>query len=364
MFQLKIYPIFILFLLIFLNTSLQAKQLNFYNWSDYIAPDTIKNFQQKTGINVTYDVFDSNEVLDSKLMAGNTGFDVVMPTDSFLARQLHAHIYMPLDKDKLPNYEHLDPKFLKMMEKFDPKNLYAIPYMWQSTGIGFDVDKVKQILGENVSLDSWDLLFNEENIKKLSQCGVAFLDAPSEIFPTVLNYLGKDPNSKQVNDYYEAANLLTKIRPYITYFHSSKYINDLADGDICVAIGWSGDFFQAARAAKNAGQKKSIHYLVPKEGAIITFDALAIPNGAKNSEEAYQFLNYLLEPKVIANITNHIFYPNANKDAKQYLDNDVINNPAIYPPEDVLARLFPIKEQSPKIDRLMVRLWTKVLSGF
>lgn len=364
MFQLKICSMFVFFLFISLNTSLYARQLNFYNWSDYIAPNTIKNFQQKTGINVTYDVFDSNEVLDSKLMAGNTGFDVVVPTDSFLARQLHADIYLPLDKNRLPNYHHLDPKLLKMMEKFDPENQYAIPYMWQSTGIGFNADKVKQILGENIDLDSWDLLFTEENIKKLSRCGVAFLDAPSEIFPTILNYLGRNPNSDQINDYYEAAKLLAKIRPYITYFHSSKYINDLAGGDICIAIGWSGDFFQAARAAKNAGQEKTIQYIVPKEGAIITFDALAVPNGSKNIEEAYQFLNYLLEPQVIADITNHIFYPNANKDAKHYLNNDVINNPAIYPPDEVLIRLFPIKEQSPKLDRLMVRLWTKVLSGY
>lgn len=341
----------------------QPKKLYVYNWSDFIAPDTIGNFQNKTGINVTYDVFDSNEILDGKLMAGNTGFDIVVPTDSFLARQIHADIYLPLDKSKLFNYSHLDPNLMKMMAIHDPDNTYSIPYLWQSTGIGYNVKKVKEILGDDTPLNSWDLVFNVENLKKLNQCGVSFLDAPSEIYPTVLNYLGKEPNSQNVEDYEQATVFLEQLRPHVNYFHNSKYINDLSGGDICVAIGWSGDMMQAADAALDADNGVEIDYFVPEEGAIITFDVFAIPKDAKNIDSAYEFLNYILEPKVMANISNYAFYPSANKDSLLYVNEDVRDNPAIYPTEEVMGRLFPITEQPAKIDRLMVRLWTRVLSG-
>lgn len=341
----------------------QAKKLHIYNWSDYIAPDTIKNFENKTGIRVTYDVFDSNEVLDGKLMSGNTGFDIVFPSDSFLARQIHANIYQPLDKSKLSNYSHLDPSLMKLMAIHDPNNTYSVPYMWQSTGIGYNVEKVKQALGTDAPLDSWDLVFKVENLQKLHQCGVAFLDAPSEVYPTVLNYLGRDPNSRSQKDYDAATAFLEQLRPYITYFHNSKYINDLSGGDICVAIGWSGDIMQAADAAEEAKQGVNIDYIVPKEGAIISFDVLAIPKDAKNVDSAYEFINYILEPKVSADISNHVFYPSANKDAIPYLDEDVRDNPSIYPPEAIMQRLFPITEQPAKVDRMMVRLWTRLLSG-
>lgn len=338
-------------------------KLHIYNWSDFIAPDTITNFEKQSNIKVTYDVYDSNEMLDGKLMSGNTGFDLVAPTDSFLARQIQVGIYLPLDKQKLPNYHHLDDKFMQMMTIHDPDNLYAIPYLWQSTGIGYNVNKVKEILGVDVPLDSWQLIFNVENLKKLSKCGVAFLDAPSEMFPTVLNYLGKDPNSKNPQDYELATQFLEKLRPYVTYFHNSKYINDLSGGDICVAIGWSGDIMQSADVANDAGNGVEIGYIVPKEGAIITFDVWAIPKDAKNIESAYAFLNYLLDPKVMANISNYTFYPSANKNSLPYIDKEIINNPNIFPPDEVIARLFPIMEQSPKLDRLMVRLWSRMLSG-
>lgn len=342
----------------------QAKTLHLYNWSDYIAPNTIPEFTERTNISVSYDVFDSNEVLDGKLMAGNTGFDIVVPTDSFLTRQIHSDIYQPLDKQRLTNYHHLDKKLMNLMAIHDPANRYSIPYMWQSTGIGYNIDKVKAILGEEIELNSWDLVFDVANLQKLSQCGVAILDAPSEIFPTVLNYLGKDPNSTKSADYRQAAKFLATLRPYITYFHSSKYITDLSSGDICVAIGWSGDVMQAAEAANQAkNHDVNIGYIIPKEGAIITFDVFAIPRDARNIDEAYLFLNYLLEPEVIANISNHVFYPNANRDSIAYLDEHIANNPSIYPPDEVMQRLFPIIEQSPLLDRLMVRLWTKVLSG-
>lgn len=345
-------------------TAKPQNHLYFYNWTDYIAPNTIKNFEKQTGIKVTYDVFDSNEMLDGKLMAGNTGFDLVVPSDNFLARQLHYNIYQPLDKNRLSHYSNLDKKLLEMLEIHDPGNRYGIPYLWQTTGIGINTTKVKQILGDNAPLDSWDLLFKLENIKKLHRCGIAFLDAPSEIYPTVLKYLGKSPTTATKKDYLQANELLLAIRPYVTYFHSSKYINDLASGDICVAIAWSGDIMQAKNAAKNANKPFDIDYTVPKEGALISFDLLAIPKQAKNMDETYQFLNYLLAPNVIADISNHIFYPNANKASKPFLNNDVINNSAIYPPKSIMDRLFTVTELPPKTDRFIVRLWTKVLTGY
>ncbi|MDF7667625.1 extracellular solute-binding protein [Orbaceae bacterium ESL0727] len=337
----------------------QSKILHVYNWSDYIAPNTVPDFEKLTHIKVIYDVFDSNEVLDGKLTTGNIGYDIVVPTDAFLARQIKIGIYQALDKSKLPNYSHLDPDLMRFVELHDPGARYSIPYMWQSTGIGYNIDKVKEVLGDNAPLDSWDLILKPENLKKLSQCGVAFLDAPSAVFPIVLNYQGKDPNSHNEADYPPAVELLSTLRPYITYFHSSKYINDLASGDICVAIGHSGDVLQAQfSSAKNV----KIGYFVPKEGGIISFDMLAIPKEAKNVDEAYQFLNYLLDPKVIANISNQTFFPNVNKDAIPYLKPEILNNPAIYPPKAVYKILFPIKEQPANIDRLMSRLWVKVLT--
>ena len=231
----------------------EQKTLHVYNWSDYIAPDTVANFEKETGIKVVYDVFDSNEVLEGKLMAGSTGFDLVVPSASFLERQLAAGVFQPLDKSKLPNWKNLDPEVLKLVAKHDPENKYAMPYLWATTGIGYNVDKVKAVLGKDAPVDSWDLVLKPENLEKLKSCGVSFLDAPEEIFATVLNYLGKDPNSSKADDYTgPATDLLLKLRPNIRYFHSSQYINDLANGDICVAIGWAGDVWQAANRAKEA----------------------------------------------------------------------------------------------------------------
>ncbi|QIQ21146.1 extracellular solute-binding protein [Zophobihabitans entericus] len=338
------------------------KTLYIYNWSSYIAPDTISNFEKQTGIKVNYDVFDSNEVLESKLMAGKTGFDLVVPSDSFLDRQAQAGVFEPLDKSKLPNYSNLDENLLKMLSAHDPGNTYAIPYMWLTTGIGYNVDKVRQVLGDDAPVDSWDLVFKPENLKKLESCGVAFLDTPSEIFPTVLNYLGKDPNSQNPDDYKAATDLLLQLRPYISYFHSSKFINDIANGDICVTVGWSGDIMQGINAAKEAGNGVNVKYFIPKEGAIAYFDVFAIPKDAKNKDEAYQFLNYLMEPKVIADISNNVFYANANKESGPYLNDEIKNNPAIYPPQEVMEKLFSLQVMPPKIDRIMTRSWTRILS--
>jgi putrescine transport system substrate-binding protein len=342
----------------------QDKTLHIYNWSDYIAPDTVPNFQKETGINVVYDVFDSNEVLEGKLMAGNTGFDLVVPSASFLERQISAGVFKPLDKSKLPNYKNLDPELLKMVAQHDPDNKYAIPYLWATTGIGYNVEKVKAILGKDAPVNSWDLVMKPENLEKLKSCGVAFLDAPAEIYATTLNYLGKDPNSTKADDYNGAAtDLLMKLRPSIRYFHSSQYINDLANGDICVAIGWAGDVMQASNRAKEAKNGVNIAYSIPKEGALAFFDVFAIPADAKNLDEAYQFLNYLMKPEVIAAVSNKVFYANGNLAATTLVNPEVRSNPGIYPTPEVRAKLFSLKVQDPKIDRVITRAWTKVKTG-
>lgn len=343
------------------TASAEEKTLHVYNWSDYIAPNTVPDFQKETGIKVIYDVFDSNEVLEGKLMAGSTGFDLVVPSASFLERQLAAGVFQPLDKSKLPNYKNLDPALLKMVAQHDPDNKYAIPYLWATTGIGYNVDKVKAVLGKDAPVDSWDLVLKPENLEKLKSCGVSFLDAPAEIYATVLNYLHLDPNSTKASDYTGAANdLLLKLRPSIRYFHSSQYINDLANGDICVAIGWAGDVMQASNRAKEAKNGVNVAYSIPKEGALAFFDVFAIPADAKNLDEAYQFLNYLMEPKVIAQISNTVYYASGNLAATPLVNADVRNNPGIYPSDAVRAKMFTLKVQDPKIDRVITRSWTKV----
>jgi len=346
------------------GTMAEQKKLNVYNWSDYISADTVPNFEKQSGVKVVYDVFDSNEVLEGLLMVGSSGYDVVVPSSSFLARQLEAGVFQPLDKSKLPNYKNLDPELMKKLEQHDPGNKYAIPYLWATTGIGYNVEKVKAALGKDAPVDSWDLVLKPENLEKLKSCGVSFLDAPEEIFATVLNYLGKDPNSSNAKDYSGAAtDLLLKLRPSIRYFHSSQYINDLANGNVCVSVGWAGDILQAKERAKEAKNGVEVAYSIPKEGALAFFDMLAIPKDAKNVDEAYQFINYLMEPKVIADISNKMFYASGNKASLPLVAADVRNNPGIYPTEATMSKLFILKVQDQKIDRVRTRAWTKVKSG-
>ncbi|WP_437611802.1 spermidine/putrescine ABC transporter substrate-binding protein PotF [Erwinia sp. V71] len=346
------------------GTMAEQKTLHVYNWSDYIAADTVPNFEKQSGIKVVYDVFDSNEVLEGKLMAGSTGYDVVVPSSSFLARQLQSGVFQPLDRSKLPNYKNLDPELMKKLEQHDPGNKYAIPYLWATTGIGYNVEKVKAALGKDAPVDSWDLVLKPENLEKLKSCGVSFLDAPEEIFATVLNYLGKDPNSSDAKDYSGAAtDLLLKLRPNIRYFHSSQYINDLANGNTCVAIGWAGDVLQAKQRAEDAKNGVNIAYSIPKEGALGFFDMMAIPKDAKNVDEAYQFINYLMEPAVMAEISNKVFYASGVKASLPLVAPEIRNNHGIYPTEETMAKLFILKVQDPKLDRVRTRAWTKVKSG-
>ncbi|MBI2380067.1 MAG: polyamine ABC transporter substrate-binding protein [Gammaproteobacteria bacterium] len=341
-----------------------GKQLHIYSWSDYIAEDTVKNFEKETGIKVTYDVYDSNEVLQGKLSAGNTGYDIVVPTTNFLGKQIEAKTHMKLDKSKLPNLKNLDPGAMKRLEAVDPGNQYAVPYLWGTIGIGINVDKVKKALGENVALDSWDLLFKEENIKKLAECGVAFLDSPSEVFPNVLHYLGKEPNSLNDKDYTGAAQeLLLKIRPHIRKFHSSEYISNLADGEICAAYGYSGDVGIAASRAEEAKNGVKIQYIIPKEGTAIWFDSMVIPADSKNVEAAHQWIDFILRPDVIAGISNFVTYPNPNPESTKLVDKALTEDPVVYPPQDVMDKMFTIAPKPAKTDRAMTRVWTKVKTG-
>jgi len=333
-----------------------------YNWSDYIGPTTLEDFKAATGITPVYDVFDSNETLEGKLLAGHTGYDVVVPSSHFLAKQIKAGVFQKLDKSQLPNYQNLDPALMKRLEKNDPGNQYAVPYLWGTNGIGYNVEKVKEALGVD-KIDSWSVLFEPENMKKLSKCGVAFLDSADEMLPAVLNYMGLDPNSKNPEDYKKAEAKLLKVRPYVTYFHSSKYIGDLANGDICVAAGFSGDVFQARARAKEAGKGVNIAYSIPKEGGNLWFDMLAIPSDATDIKQAHAFINYLLQPEVIAKVSDEIGYANPNLKADTLMDQGIRNDPSVYPSPEVLSKAFVNTELPPNVQRLMTRSWTKIKSG-
>ena len=340
-----------------------SKTLNVYNWSDYIAEDTIPNFEQSTGVEVTYDVFDSDEMVETKLLAGSSGYDVVVPSLSFLGRQIQAGVFLPLDKSKLPNLKNLDPKMLERIALQDPGNQYAVPYLWGTSGIGYNVDKIKAIFGDTAVTGSWDVVFKPENAAKLKDCGITVLDTPSELIPIALNYLGEDPHSFDPATIDKAAALLKSIRPYIRNFHSSSYINDLANGDVCLVVGWSGDIIQARDRAAEAGNGVNVAYSIPKEGAPQWFDMLAIPKDAKNVDNAYAFINYLLDPKVAAANTNYVTYPNPVPASRPLVEKSIAEDPTIYPPADVDAKLFTFAVLPPEVDRQYTRIWTELKTG-
>lgn len=350
-----IFPVFI---------QVSAKEVvKVYNWSDYIDPQVLTDFEKETGIHVVYDVFDSNEVLEAKLLSGRSGYDVVVPTNHFLAKQIQAGAFQKLNKSKLSNYKNLDPVLMAQLAKVDPDNQYGIPYLWGTTGIGYNLNKVKEILGKDAPVDSMALIFDPKYADKLAECGISFLDSPDEMIPHALQYLGKNPNSTKRSDYQAAGKLLLKVRPDIRYFHSSRFVSDLANGDLCVAFGFSGDIFQASQRALEAKNGQHIEYAIPKEGANLWFDMLAIPADAQNVNNAYRFLNYLMRPDVIAKISNYVNYANPNLPAQSLMYENIRNNPAIYPPKGVMAKLFLNDVRPLKAQRDMTRVWTKVVSG-
>ena len=333
-----------------------------YNWSDYIGETTLADFQKATGIKALYDVFDSNETLEGKLLAGRSGYDVVVPSNHFLGKQIKAGAFQKLDRSQLPNWENLDPLLLKQLQVNDPGNQYSVPYLWGTNGIGYNVAKIKEVLGVD-KIDSWAMVYEPENMKKLASCGVSFLDSADEMLPSMLNYMGLDPNTRSTEDFAQAEAKLLAVRPYVRYFHSSKYIGDLANGNICVAVGFSGDILQAADRAEDAGKGIEIAYSIPKEGANLWFDMMAIPADAGNPKEAHAFINYLLDPAAIAGVSDYVGYANPNIKAGELMDQDVRNDEAVYPPQDVLDKLYISAELPVKVQRLMTRSWTKIKSG-
>ena len=336
--------------------------LNVYNWSDYIAEDTIPKFEAETGIKVNYDVFDSNELVEAKLLAGNSGYDVVVPSGFFLERQAAAGIFMPLDKAKIPNLSNMDPDVMAATAAHDPGNQFAVDYMWGTTAIGYNKAKVAERLGDQ-PLDTWDLVFKPEIVSKLADCGVTLLDAPAEIMASALNYLGLDPNSESPDDLAKAEALMMSIRPYVRYFNSSQYIDDLGNGEVCLSVGYSGDVFIALAAAAEANAGVEVAYVIPKEGALKWFDLFAIPADAPHPGNAHKFIDFMLRPDIAAANTNYVFYASGNKAALEFIDAAVKEDPAIYPPADVSAKLFNLKAHTPDYDETLTETWQRIKAG-
>jgi len=348
-------------LLISTSAYAQERTVNVYNWSDYIDESILADFTKETGIKVVYDVFDSNEVLETKLLAGGTGYDLVVPSATFLARQITAGIFQPLDKSKLSNAKNLWSEVQKRTEVYDPGQKYSINYMWGTTGIGYNVKAAQERLGGPVA--SWDVVFDPEKLAKFKDCGVHMLDAPQEMVPAALNYLGKDPDSKSAEDVKAAAELLEATRQNIQKFNSSEYINGLANGDICLAVGWSGDVFQARDRAAEAKAGVEVGYAIPSQGALMWFDQMAIPADAKNVAEAHEFLNYIMRPEVIAKASNYVYYANGNEASQPLLEKDITGDPAIYPDAATLGKLYVTTPWGPKEQRVLTRSWTRVKTG-
>jgi len=341
----------------------QDNVVNVYNWSDYIAEDTIEKFEAATGIKVVYDVYDSNEVLEAKMLTGSSGYDVVVPTSDFLQRQIAAGAYQPLDKSKLPNLVNMDDGLMAGAGTYDPENEYATIYMWGTTGIGYNVGAIAERLGEDYEVNSWDLVFNPEIAAKLADCGISMLDAPTEIIPAAMNYLGLDPRSKDSADFEKAAALLETIRPNVRYFHSSQYINDMANGDTCVAVGWSGDIFQAMARAEEAENGVEIGYVIPDEGALQWFDMMAIPVDAPHADAAHQFINFIMDAQITADITNYVWYANGNAASMPLVDEEITSDTGIFPTEAAKERLWGSQVYDARTDRTITRLWTRVKTG-
>ena len=339
----------------------QERVVNVYNWSDYIDESVLTDFTKETGIKVVYDVFDSNEILETKLLAGGTGYDVVVPSGTFLARQIQAGVFQPLDMSKLPNSKNLWAEIQNRTEAYDPGQKYSINYMWGTTGIGYNVKAAQERIGGAVT--SWDVIFDPEKLAKFKDCGVHILDAPAEIIPAALNFLGKDPDSKNADELREAAALLQTVRDSVQKFHSSEYINALANGDICLAVGWSGDVFQARDRAAEADAGVEVGYSIPSQGALMWFDQMAIPADAKNVDEAHAFLDYIMRPDVIAKASNYVYYANGNEASTPLLDKDVVEDPAIYPDAATLANLYVTTPYGARNQRLVSREWTKIKTG-
>jgi putrescine transport system substrate-binding protein len=337
-------------------------ELNVYNWSDYIGENTIANFEKEYNVKVRYDLYDGNETLEAKLVLGNTGYDIVFPSSSFFARQIKAGIYQKLDRSKLTNWSNLDQWVLMQQAGYDPGNVYAVPYMWGTNGITYNVDMIKERM-PGAPLDSLRMVFDPEVVSKFQDCGVSLLDSPEDVFPLALAYMGKDPTSQNPDDIVAATDMLLKIRPYIQLFDSQQYLNALPNGDRCIAMTWSGDYAVAAGRAEEAGLNINLAYTVPKEGSNIWFDAMLIPKDAPNIENAHLFLNYMLRPDVIAECTNYTYYANGNAASKKLVLPEILEDPAIYPDAETQKRMFPSVVRDEAMQRVITREWTRLKTG-
>jgi putrescine transport system substrate-binding protein len=340
----------------------EERVLNIYNWADYIAPDTVANFEKEYGIRVHYDVYDSTEVVEAKLLAGSTGYDVVMHSTRYSARLIPIGVYQTLDRDKLPLWENLDPWVLKVMDGYDPGNRYGMPYMWGSTGYAINVDLVKARMPD-APLGSAAMLFDPEIVAQFADCGVSLLDEPTDVIPMVLQYLGHDANSLKPEDIAEAEAQLKRVRPYVRYFSSARMLNDLPNREVCIAMSWSGDYAQAMARAKEVGADVNLAYYVPREGALYWFDGVFIPVDAPHPDNAHLFLNYLLRPEVIGAISNETHYANANMLSFPFMLTEVANDPATYPPQEEKDRAVTGYLVGPKDERRRTRAWSRVKTG-
>ena len=337
--------------------------LNIYNWSDYIGETTLEDFTAATGIETRYDLYDSNEVLEAKLTAGGTGYDVVVPAaHPFFAREIAAGLFQKLDKSLIPNLRNLDPELMAKVASADPSNEHGVIYQYGTNGFGYNVDAIASRMPD-APVDSWDMLFAPEVVAKFADCGVAMVDSANEVIPLVLHYLGRDPDSEDAADLAAAEELLLRVRPYVKYFHSSQYINDLASGDVCLALGWSGDVTQARMRGAEAALPQRIAYTIPVEGTMLWFDMLAIPKDAPHPAAAHAFINFVLEPKVMAGITNFIAYANAVPASLDYVDAEIRSDTTIFLTPETRSRLFVQRVPSPEAERARNRAWTRIRSG-
>jgi putrescine transport system substrate-binding protein len=338
--------------------SAEDKVLNVYSWTDYIAPDTVANFEKETGIKVRYDTYESNEVLETKLLTGHTNYDIVVPTDTFFARLLRAGAFRPLDMAELPNRKNLDPEILGRMAGLDPHNAHAVPYLWSTVGLGYDVEKVGVRLGK-LPIDNWAIVFDPNNAAKLRDCGISIIDSPTEVVAAALLYLGRDPSSQDPGDAAAAAAVLMKIRPYVRTIDTTGYISELANGSVCLALGWSGDVLQARERAREAANGIQIAYALPREGSILETDMMAIPADAPHPHNAERWMNYLMRPQVMAAITNAISYPNGNLASRDFIATEIKTDRAIYPSDAARAKLHTQIPASPEFSRLLTSIWTR-----
>lgn len=340
----------------------EERVLNIYNWADYIGKDTLADFESEYDIRVNYDIYESSEIVDAKLMAGHTGYDVVIHSAAFSARLMPAGIYQPLYKNKLSNLGNLDSRVLDLLAESDPGNRYAVPYMWGTTGFSYNVQMIKDRM-PNAPLGSGDMIFKPEIVSRFADCGVSFLDSPTDVIPMALNYLGYDGNTTDLDEIAKAEAVLKSVRPYIKYFSSTKMLMDLPNKEVCVAMSWSGDYATAFMRAKEAGLDIELAYTIPQEGSVSWVDGAYIPSDAPHPNNAHLFLDFLMRPEVIAAISNQTNYANGNEAATPLVNPEIVNNPAIYATDRVLGQSTIQKLFPPKIERIRTRIWSRVKTG-